>query len=542
MRQRILAAIVSCTVLAPGAVFAQHDDHAAVSADQIGAAHVKFDTSCAPAVRADFNEAVALQHSFWFPQAIAAYQEILKKDPNCAMALWGIALSQWGNPFAGIKNAKTVETVRMTIDRAKTTGSPTPRERALIDAVAQLTTDTAPGTHPARIAAYEAAMAKIAQDHPADNEIKMFYALAVNQTAPASDKTYAKQLKAAQILEPLFQQMPQHPGLAHYIIHAYDAPPLAEKALSAARSYASLAPAVPHALHMPSHTFTRVGYWKESIETNRRSADAARKAGGPAGAGEELHALDYQIYAYLQLAQDTAAKGALDRAMSVVGGADGIAAGAAGAGAYALAVMPARYALERGAWAEAAALVPRAANTPYTEAITHFARAIGAARSGNPAAATADIARLAELRDKLQSMQDAYWTEQVDIQRRVALAWQTYAQGQKDAGLTQMKAAADAEDATDKSAISPGPIAPARELLGFMLLDAGRHQEALAAFEATMKKEPNRFRGAYGAARAAELAGDRAKARTYYTALLGIAKEADTERPEIAAAKKFVGR
>jgi hypothetical protein len=535
---RLASIILCCSLLMPGLAWAQHEQHAGGAPDQIGAAHVKFETSCAAPVRDDFNKGVALLHSFWFPEAIAAFNDILKRDPSCAMAHWGIALSHWGNPFAGIKNPKVVEQARMAIEQAKTTGSPTPRERALIDAVAQLTTDATPATHPARIAAYEAAMAKVASEHPKDIEIKMFWALAINQTAPATDKTYARQLKAAEILEPLFASMPEHPGLAHYIIHAYDTPPLAPKALAAARRYASLAPAVPHALHMPSHTFTRVGYWKESIETNRRSADAARKAGGPAGAGEELHALDYQIYAYLQLAQDTAAKSSLERALSVVGGQDGIAAGAAGAGAYALAVMPARFALERGQWAEAAALTPRPANTPYTEAITHFARALGAARSESPAAATADIARLAELRDKLKSMQDAYWTEQVDIQRRVALAWQTFAQGQQADGLAQMKAAADAEDATDKSAVSPGPLAPARELYGFMLMEAGKHQEALGAFEATMKKEPNRFRGTYGAARAAELAGDRAKAATYYKQLLDLAKDADTERPEIAAAKK----
>ena len=538
---RLAWLILCCAALLPAPALAQHDQHGGAP-DQIGASHVKFETSCAAGVREDFNKGVALLHSFWFPQAIAAFEEILKKDSSCAMAHWGIALSNWGNPFAGIKNPKTVEMTRVAIERAKSTGSPTPRERALIDAVAQLTTDATPGTHAARIGAYEAAMEKIAADNPADTEIKMFYALAVNQTAPATDKTYAKQLKAAAILDPLFAKMPEHPGLAHYIIHAYDAPPLAPKALEAARRYASLAPAIPHALHMPSHTFTRVGYWNESIETNRKSADAARKAGGPAGAGEELHALDYQIYAYLQLAQDTAAKAALDRAMSVVGGADGIAAGAAGAGAYALAVMPARYTLERGAWADAAALTARPANTPYTEAITHFARAIGAARSGNPAAASADIARLGELRDKLKSMQDAYWTEQVDIQRRIALAWQTFAQGQQADGITQMKAAADAEDATDKSAVSPGPLAPARELYGFMLLEAGRHKEALEAFEATMKKEPNRFRGTYGAARAAQLAGDRTKAAGYYKQLLELAKGAETQRPEIAAAKKELGQ
>lgn len=535
------AFLVACTVLVPTLALAQHEQHGG-SPDQIGATHVKFETSCAPAVRDDFNKGVALLHSFWFPEAIAVFNDILKRDQGCAMAHWGIALSTWGNPFVGIKNPNAVEQTRVAIERARTTGAPTPRERALIDAVAQLTTDATPGTHAARIAAYETAMAKVVADHPADNEIKMFYALAVNQTAPASDKTYAKQIKAAAVLEPLFAKMPEHPGLAHYIIHAYDAPPLAPKALDAARRYASLAPAIPHALHMPSHTFTRVGHWKESIDTNRRSAEAARKS---SGVGEELHALDYQTYAYLQIAQDKAAKAVVDHASSLVLAAEKASpaergAVSVGAGSFAAAAIPARYALERGDWAAAATLRVWNANTPYTDAMTHFARAIGAARSGNPAAASADIARLAELRDKLQSMQDAYWTEQVDIQRRVALAWQTFAQGQKAEGLAGMKAAADAEDATDKSAVSPGPLAPARELYGYMLLEAGNAKEALAAFEATMKKEPNRFRGAYGAARAAELAGDRAKAATYYRQLLEIAKEADTERPEIVAAKKFV--
>ncbi|MBA3271717.1 MAG: tetratricopeptide repeat protein [Acidobacteria bacterium] len=535
---RLLMLVVSCAFLTPGIAHAQHEDHAAMASDQIGAAHVQFETSCTGAVRADFNKGVALLHSFWFPQAIAAFEDILKKDPGCAMAHWGIALSTWGNPFAGIKNAKTVEVMRLAIERAKATGSPSPRERAFIDAVAQLAVDTAAATHAARIAAYEAAMAQLTRDHGADVEARLFYALAINQTAPATDKTYAKQMQAGAILEPLFVTMPEHPGVAHYIIHAYDAPPLAARALVAARKYASLAPAIPHALHMPSHTFTRVGSWTESIETNRRSAEAARKSNG---AGEELHALDYQAYAYLQTAQDQAAKAVLDHALSVVGGAEGVAAGAAGAGAYSIAAIPARYALERGAWAEAAALVARPANTPYTQAITHFARALGAARSGNPAAAAADIEQLAALRDKLKSMQDVYWTEQVDIQRRVATAWQTFAQGAKDEGIVQLNAAADAEDATDKSAVSPGPIAPARELLGFMLLDAGRPQDALAAFEATMKKEPNRFRGAYGAARAAEGAGDKVKARSYYKQLLEIAKDADTERAEIVAARTFIG-
>jgi tetratricopeptide (TPR) repeat protein len=448
-------------------------------------------------------------------------------------------MSQWGNPYGGLRAAAAIDQGKATIAKAQATGKPTPRERALIDAVGILFSSADPATHRSRINGYEAAMQKISSDHPKDIEVRIFYALAVSQSAVPTDKTYAKQLQAAGILEPLFKQMPTHPGLAHYIIHAYDTPALADKALVAARRYASLAPAIPHALHMPSHTFTRVGSWKESIETNKKSAEAARKNNGP---GEELHALDYQTYAYLQTAQDKAAKSVVDHASTVVGGAAGAAAGAAGAGAFAVAAIPARYALERGAWTEAANLTLNPASTPYTEAMTHFARALGAARSGNPAAATADITRLGELRDKLKSMQDAYWTEQVDIQRRVALAWQTYAQGQKDAAIAQLTEAADHEDATDKSAVTPGPLAPARELLGYMLLDAGRAREALVAFEATTKKEPNRFRGISGAAQAAAASGDRTKAMTYYRQLLEIAKDADTDRPDLTAAKSFVAR
>jgi tetratricopeptide (TPR) repeat protein len=532
----ILTMTCICTGLLPTRALAQHDQHGGAPPDDIGAAHVKFENSCATEVRADFNKGVALLHSFWFPQATATFDSILTRDANCAMAYWGKALSSWANPFGGIKNQKVVELTRLSIEKAKTTGSPTPRERGFIDAVALLTTDTTPGTHVARIAAYESGMATVVKEYPNDDEAKMFYALAINQTAPPTDKTYAKQLQAAAILEPLFKKMPEHPGLAHYIIHAYDAPPLAERALVAARRYASLAPAVPHALHMPSHTFTRVGSWKESIETNRRSAEAARK---DKGAGEELHALDYQAYAYLQLGQDKATKAVVDHAVSILGGEQGAAAGAAGAGAYAVNAIPARYALERGAWAEAAQLTPRPGNVPYAEAISYFARAVGAARSGNPDAAAADISKLADLRDKMKSMQDAYWTEIVDIQRRIALAWVAFAGGKKDEALAAMSAVADAEDATEKSAVSPGPLAPARELYGFMLLEANKPKDALVAFESTMKKEPHRFRSTYGGARAAQLAGDKTKAATYYKQLLDLAKDADTERPEIMEAKKF---
>jgi tetratricopeptide (TPR) repeat protein len=530
--------VLSTIFVLQSQVLAQQHDHAA-GADQVGSASVDFQTSCASAVGADFNRAVALLHSFWFAQAIAAFNGVLEKDPACGIAHWGIALSHWGNPFAGLRAPQQIEQGRAAIEKAKATGAPTARERAYIAAAAELFTDGQAATQRARTLAYEQAMERVARDNPADMEARIFYALAANQTALTTDKKYTQQLKAAAILEPLFKEHPTHPGLAHYIIHAYDHPPLAEKALEAARRYASLAPSVPHALHMPSHTFTRVGSWKESIDTNRRSAEAASKS---STAGEELHALDYQAYAYLQIGQDAAARRVLDRAVTLVQGADGIAVGAAGAGAFAIAAIPARYALERGAWADAAALPVRPAKTPYTEAITHFARAIGAARAGNPKAAAADIERLATLRDTLKSMDDAYWTEQVDIQRRIATAWVAFADGNKDGAIVQLREAAATEDQTDKSAVSPGPLAPARELLGYMLLESGRAAEALVEFEATIKKEPNRFRGLYGAARAAEAAGNRTRAMALYQQLLQVASEPDTDRQELQHARSFVGR
>jgi hypothetical protein len=522
---------------APG--FAQHDHGA--GADQVGSDSVSFLTSCAPALRQDFNHAVALLHSFWFAQAIAEFDAVAAKDPSCAMAHWGVALSRWGNPFAGVRSPQQIQLGRAAIDRARTTGSPTPRERAYIDAAAELFSSGDAATQRARTVAYEQGMERLVRQFPGDMEARIFYALSVDQTALATDKTYSQQLKAAAILEPLFKEHPKHPGLAHYIIHAYDHPPLAPKALAAARSYASLAPSVPHALHMPSHTFTRVGLWNESIETNRRSAEAARKENATA---EELHAMDYQTYAYLQMAKDADARRTTDEARTALGRLDPNAAGAAApgvAGVYAAAAIPARYALERGAWAEAAALQVRKTAFPHTDAITHFARAIGAARSGNPAAAAADIEQLAALRDALQAMKDAYWAEQVDIQRQIATAWVTFAQGDRARGIELLRAAADAEDATDKSAVSPGPLAPARELLGYMLLEANRPADALAQFEATIKKEPNRFRGVYGGARAAEAAGQRARAIALYNQLLSVAGGAGTGRDELMHARAFVG-
>jgi tetratricopeptide (TPR) repeat protein len=400
--------------------------------------------------------------------------------------------------------------------------------------------------HRTRALAYERAMERIATRYPADREAAVFYALALNITLDPNDKTYANQLKAAAILEKVFAEQPDHPGVAHYLIHSYDFPPIAAKGLPAAKRYASIAPSAPHALHMPSHIFTRVGSWQESIETNRASARAAADtlAAGGSQSGlrsyEGLHAYDYMMYGYLQLGRDREARALVDevgatRKLNV----DHFA------GAFALAAIPARYALERGQWAEASALSPTPADLawnrfPQAESIVWFARGLGAARSGNAARARQDLARIEALRDAMTAAKSLYWAHQSEVQRLAVAAWIARAEGRKDEALSLMRASADAEDATEKHPVTPGAIKPARELLGEMLIELGRPADALKEFEASHLVEPNRFQGLYGAARAAELAGDRAKARTYYARLLALGQGADGDRPELERAKIFI--
>ena len=515
----------------------QHGEHAAP--EKLG--QVRFSTSC-KGVQAPFDRAVALLHSFSFSTANKAFQDVAAKDPACAMAYWGQAMSLWTNPFGGIKSASVIANGKPVIEKGLTVGSPTPRERAYLAAVAELYKNADTVDHRTRIVNYERAMEALAKANPGDMEAQIFYALAANQTALSTDKTYAQQKKAVAILQPLYKKHPDHPGLAHYLIHANDTPALAPAGLDAAQRYASIAPSAPHALHMPSHTFTRVGYWKESVATNIRSAEAAMRDGTFA---EALHAMDYEIYAYLQMGMDKKALAVRDDAPKVQAKLDVNALGGAASGAtglYATAAIPARYAMERGAWDEAAALAPRSGGSPQADALIHFARAIGAARAGRPDAAAGDLTQLEALRAKLVEMKDAYWAEQVRIQREVATAWVGFAQGKRPEALDQLRKAADAEDATDKAAVSPGPLAPAREQLGEMLLELKQAAAALTEFEAVMKKEPRRFRATYGAAKAASLAGDKVKARKYFTDLLAIAKTAETPvRPEITEARTFIG-
>jgi tetratricopeptide (TPR) repeat protein len=535
--KRVMA-VCMCMWLAPAAAWAQTEQHQHEGMKPKDIGTVSFETSCSPATKTKFNEAVALLHSFWFAESRAIFEGVLKDDPNCAISYWGIALTHWGNPFAGQRSPQTIANGKAAIDKGLATGSPTPREKGYIEAVAILFSSSDVTNQRQRVLDYEKAMGRLSVANKPDIEARIFWALSIAQAASPTDKTFARNLQAAEMLEPMYKQLPNHPGIAHYIIHTYDVPALAQKALPAARAYADIAPAVPHALHMPSHTFTRVGFWKESVTTNTRSAAEAEKTNG---IGEAMHARDYMTYAFLQMGMDTQAKenvGHAVRLASMGGGTQGAAG--AGPNTFALAAIPARYAMERQQWAEAAILEPRPApNTPYTEAITHFVRAIGAARAGRPVDAAADIAKLAALRDREIEMKDEYWSSQVEIQRRGADAWVMFAQGRKDAALAQMRETADMEDLTDKSAVTPGPIAPARELLGAMLLENNQPKEALAEFEAVMKKEPNRFLAIYGAAKAAETAKQTAKAKGYFKQLVEMCKDAGTERPELQYARKM---
>ena len=492
---------------------------------------VHFETSCKPEAQKLFDSGMLYQHSFWYRASQRVFEDVLEADPECGIAYWGIALSLLWNPHA-TPPAKNLTEGAAAIAKGKSVGAKSQRERDYLDALAVMYADHEKVDHRTRLQAYAKAMEQLAQRYPNDDEAQIHYALALNTSASPADKTYANQLKGAAILEPIAIRQPQHPGVSHYLIHLYDYPPIAEKGIEAARRYAKIAPAAPHAQHMPSHIFTRVGYWTESIASN---AEAARAAKESKDFHDQLHAMDYLVYANLQLGQDAKAKAVIDEMMTINGFTETFLPGP-----YALAISPARYAVERGDWKTAAELQVRPSPLAQVQAITHFARALGAARSGNPDAATADVARLAELRDKLRDNKDAYWSEQVDIQRQVATAWVLYAQGKRDDALNAMSAAAEAEDRTEKHPVTPGVPKPAREFYGVMLLESGNAREALTAFEATLKKEPNRLGAHVGAAMAAEKSGDNAKARQHYKKVVEIAEAADKTRAEVADAHAFL--
>src|SRR5947208_10410019 len=485
-RIHLAAPLIALSLAAAGAAFAQ-------TTDRLG--KVEFPNSCSLAVQEKLLRGIAMLHSFYYSATQRAFEEVAAEDNSCAIAVWGYALIHQSDPLQVIcASLKGAEQEQAAIDKGCTMSAKTQRERDYLDAVAAYYEDFANRTERARQLARAKAYEALAAKYPDDDEAQIFYALYLAGTQTASDQTYSAYLKTAAILEKQFAKHPDHPGVAHYLIHSYDAPPIAQQGVPAARRYADIAPDAPHALHMPSHIFTRVGAWADSAVTNRRSADSAQRSNDP---DDALHALDYMTYAYLQLGRDGEARKTLDeaRTLTEINPARATAP-------YALAAMPARYAVERSAWGDAVKLAPSPSRYPFTEAMTHFARALGAARSGDPAAAQKDAERIAALRDELKAAKNEYWANEVEVMRLASLAWVALAQKKGDEALGLMRQAADMEDKSEKNIVTPGRLLPARELLADMLLELKRPAEALKEYEASQLREPNRHHGLSGAGQA----------------------------------------
>ena len=506
---------------------------------------VNFPISCSPAAQQQFDRAVAMQHSFFFPETVKAFTAIAEKEPSCAMAYWGIAISQRPNPLVGPFPGDVLKRGWEAIEKARAASQTTEREIAWIEALAAFYQDYATVPQRTRTADYEAAMARLSARYPDDAEAAIFYALALNEAADPADKTYARQLKAADILEKLEPKYPNHPGIPHYIIHSYDYPELAMRGAIAAARCAQLAPSAPHALHMPSHIFSTLGMWHEVVGSDR-AADAEtiaytvrvnpQAAADPAKDPGRYHFLDFLTNAYLQLGNDQQAQRIVDARNSVAE----YPANFRYSGHTAFAAIPVRFAFERSAWAEAAALaIPK---TPFAqaEAITWFGRAIGAARTGDLPKAREAVDQLGGLRDTLAKANDAYWTGQVAIQEQAAGAWLALAEGRKGDAIAAMRQAADLEDRSGKHVAMENRLSPIRELLGELLLEANEPVLALKEFETSLRNNPNRYRSFAGAAKAAEQAGDRAQAKSYYEKLVALAAQADGERPDLVAAKRYL--
>ncbi len=514
--------LIALSLAAAGAAFAQ-------SGDQLG--KVQFPNSCRPAVQEKLLRGIAMLHSFYYSATQKAFDEVAAEDNACAIAAWGYASILMLNPLAGIgASPKGAERAQAVIDKGRKMGAKTQRERDYLEAVAAYYEDFANRPERARQLARAKAYEALAAKYPDDDEAQIFYAVYLAGTQLPSDQSYSAYLKAAGILEKQFAKHPDHPGVAHYLIHSYDAPPIAQQGVLAARRYAQIAPDAPHALHMPSHIFTRVGDWADSAATNRRAATVAQKSNEP---DQALHAMDYMTYAYLQLSRDGEARKVFDEARAVDANLP------AATGPYALAAMPARYVVERGAWREAAQLQPTPSKYPYTEAMTHFARALGAARGSNPAPAQKDVERIAALRDELKTAKNGYWANEVEVMRLASLAWVSLAQKKGDEALGLMRQAADIEDRSEKNIVTPGRLLPARELLGDMLLELKRPAEALKEYEASQLREPNRYRGLYGAGQAAAQSGNRDKARHYFSKLIELAGSGDF-RPEMEKVRRYL--
>jgi hypothetical protein len=533
------ATLVLCAPLAP----AQEHEHSHADSQTLGEVH--FPTSC-HAVDREFTRAVALLHSFGYEEARRAFETVVASDPTCAMAYWGIAMT-WYHPIWTPPNAQELAAGAAAATRAAALSAGTERERGYIDAIGAFYRDADRLDHRARAKAYSDAMMRLSDQLTDDHEAQIFYALSLLGTAPADDASFANQKKAAAILNGLLPLEPKHPGIAHYMIHSFDYPQLASEALPAARAYSKIAPDSPHALHMPSHIFTRLGLWQDSIASNLASAESGRRLVAQRHSGaasmDTLHALDYLEYAYLQIGDEAAARKVIAEAAAAQTFDD-----PAFQAGYALAAIPARFALERRDWKAAAQLEPSTAplpwaSFPYAAATTYFTQALGASHTGDVDGARSALGKLEAVHAGLQAspIPGPYdWAKQVESARLAAMAWLIFAEGRKDEALDVARAAAELEERTGKHPVTPGPPLPARELLGDMLLEMGRPADALTAYEIALRAAPNRFNSLYGAARAAESSRDMARARALYAALVAQCI-ADSPRPELAAARRFTG-
>jgi len=504
---------------------------------------VDFAISCGPTSQQAFKHAVWTLHSFWYPEALAQFSAIAVSEPGCAMAYWGMAMSHW-YPLWYPPGPAALKAGSEAIAKALAAPTQTPRETDYIAAIAAFYRDSDKLDHQTRAVAYEKAMEQVYQRYPDDREAAVFYALALNATALKTDKTFANQTKAAEILNKIWKEEPNHPGVVHYLIHSDDSPQFAAAGLDAAICYAKVAPDVPHALHMPSHIFTRLGMWQQSIDSNRAANAAAlnyvHKSRGPGSYDQEtLHTMDYLEYAYLQIAQDDLAKEVVDE---LAGFREG--EGASLATAYAVAAIPVRYALERRDWSIAAALSEPTIGFPFerfpwAEAMIAYARALGDAHTGNAAGAEAEIGRLQSLEDK-QKGNDSYWANQIEVQRLAAAGILAHVQGDDAKAVALVRAAADLDATMDKHPATPSSVLPARELLADLLLELNQPAAALVEYRAMLSSDPNRFRSLLGEARAAKQTGDSATAHDAYGKLAALSKPVGPARPELDEARSYL--
>ena len=532
-------AVTTALALVQPVIAHEHHDHA----DSVG--EVTFETTCSPAAHAMFVKGAAWLHSFEYQQAESTFNQAAVADPSCAIAHWGAAMSLY-HPLWAPPSPTELERGRASVAKALANPARSQRERDYIGAIAAFYADSETRDHASRVQAYSSAMRQLHERYPADHEATVFYALSeIAEGTLDSDPSFAREKQAAALLNQVLEAEPNHPGVTHYLIHTFDYPGLAEFAVPAAKRYASIAPSSPHAQHMPSHIFTRLGMWPESIASNLKSVAASQeilKRNNFAGGGrEELHAMDYLAYAYLQTGQDAAAEGVLDHLNSMQKVDEAIFSVA-----FAATAIPARIVLERRQWAQAANLTLPAnvlglaplANFRFGEAHIHFARAVGAARSGDVAAAKLEVDKLSEIEQSLTIPPGTYdWKAQVAIQRGIANAWLARAEGSDEEALQFMRAAADLDDATEKHPVTPGAILPAREQLGELLLELHQPAHALVAFKSSLTRAPARLAGINGAARAAAQAGEKALADRYLAELVEMTKLSDGSRAEINAAR-----